>query len=569
MMDRFATIGRLGRDRKGAVAIIFGLAVVTILLFVALAISFSGVIYARARLDTAADAAVLTTVMSAKETYEKNPFVSDFPTARQDGTNRFLAQSGSIPYVSNIVPQVSVSQTDGKFTATVTYSADYTLPLGGILGIPKQWSIGNTVGSGLDLSDAYLNVMILLDNTGSMEIGASPDDIKTLMQATACSLANAWYPTRSDSGSVSSISQNGTTYWQNAKNAGKVRYLDAHDYSEYACRTSANTYNPSNAGGLNCPITNPLTTPSSLFATGGNLGPACPNLPLETVTTCTKQWNDGTCRTLETKQIRPRAGAPCAFACHFDEGSNASSKAQDHLGIARANNVTLRFDLVKSAVRSLLQTMHDNELPVHNLRVNISAFANDVLKPHVYPADPDNKAFTFGYDWSAAMQAVGAPPTAVGQPETGIQPYIGPNGGDTDFTTTLNTLATALPSCTTTTPCNGASAATPNRVLFLITDGLHDPASRAMGGISVSACQKLKDKGYTIFVLYTPYYALMNPYYLDNDMKFVETGVVSGNLQSCASSKSHYIVASDSIGITAALQTFFRQAQATPARMTR
>ena len=98
-------------------------------------------------------------------------------------------------------------------------------------------------------------------------------------------------------------------------------------------------------------------------------------------------------------------------------------------------------------------------------------------------------------------------------------------------------------------------------MLFIVTDGLNDPASRTPGGIDLAQCQKLKNNGYRIFVLYTPYYPLMNPYYLNTDYSVVTNGTVASNLQQCATTAAtDYIVATDGASITAALQTFFTTA---------
>ncbi|MFL5279708.1 MAG: hypothetical protein ACJ8AW_01585 [Rhodopila sp.] len=89
--------------------------------------------------------------------------------------------------------------------------------------------------------------------------------------------------------------------------------------------------------------------------------------------------------------------------------------------------------------------------------------------------------------------------------------------------------------------------------------------------------------GYTIYVLYTPYYDLMNDYYL-NGTNPSSAAIVQAssadpastryklsipyNLQQCASSLSAYIEASDTDGITRALQTFLQQAMKASARLT-
>ena len=202
---------------------------------------------------------------------------------------------------------------------------------------------------------------------------------------------------------------------------------------------------------------------------------------------------------------------------------------------------------------------------VNNLNVGIFWFA-DVLN-QVYPSSGEA-----GNDWTTAIADVGGPASVANGADTGIPPYVGANGGNTDFTSVMSSLASTLTAAGT-----GASAASPHKVLFIVTDGLNDPASRAIAAFDPSACTQFKSKGYTIYVLYTPYYDLMNGYYLNGTNPSAASIVhaaatasdsIPYNLQQCATSASTYLEASDSAGITAALQTFLTQALNTPAKFT-
>jgi hypothetical protein len=259
----------------------------------------------------------------------------------------------------------------------------------------------------------------------------------------------------------------------------------------------------------------------------------------------------------------PAAGPPCAFACHFDT-TKAPGLGSDFYALARSNNVVLRFDLVKSAVNQVISTMQTDNLPsINNLNVGIFWFA-DILT-RVYPASGEA-----GNNWAAALADVGGP--VPGEADTGIPPYVGANGGNTDFPTIMASLASKL------TPAgNGATPTTPRKVLFIVTDGLQDPASRAISAFNPSSCTTFKNMGYGIYVLYTPYYSLMNPYYLNGtnpssaaivQAASTATNSIPYNLSQCASSPANYIEASDSASIAAALQKFLMQALATRARIT-
>jgi hypothetical protein len=264
----------------------------------------------------------------------------------------------------------------------------------------------------------------------------------------------------------------------------------------------------------------------------------------------------------------PLAGAPCAFACHFDTtkpaGTGADYYALARSTIGKSNHVTLRFDQVKAAVNLVISNMQADDLPIKNLNVGIFTFASALTQ--VYPASGEA-----GDDWAAATEAVGAPPTAPNTADTGIQPYAGANAADTDFPDTMTSLATKY----LTASGDGTKATTPIKVLFLITDGVQDytqGSTRNLQALDPSTCKTFKNMGYTVYVVYTPYYPLMNAYYLQNIKGFVEgTGAdtTTANLKACASDPvNDYIAASDQSTLNAALTSFLKRALNVPARYT-
>jgi hypothetical protein len=267
----------------------------------------------------------------------------------------------------------------------------------------------------------------------------------------------------------------------------------------------------------------------------------------------------------------PAAGAPCAFACHFDSNSQPGT-GTDFYALARGTigtsyQVTLRFDQVKAAVNQVITAMQNDNLPaLNNLNLGLFWFADVVNQ--VYPTDGTEA----GHDWATATTLVGGPANVAYGPDTGIPPYVGANGGNTDFPAIMSSLASTL-----TASGTGASTASPQKVLFIVTDGLQDPASRAISAFDPSACAQFKTMGYAIYVLYTPYYSLMNGYFLSGTNPSVAaitqapataTDSIPYNLQQCASSPGNYLEASDTAGIASALQTFLKQALTSPARFT-
>ena len=451
------------KDTRGTTAAIIWLSIVPMLGMVALAVDFSAVMTAKTKLDMAADAALFTATTTAAQLYQSDPnaqqhLATILDQANTAGASRFKAQVGNAGGYIAIPVNAVVTTTEANrvITAAVTYTnVAFTLPVG-FFNV-TFWSLSNTVASQMSLAQPFLNVTMALDNSGSMEIGAEPSDIATLMPLTACSPAGAYYPT--DKNGSSWVQSDQTTPAVTAFSAGQT-------YDNYSCNGSSNSYNIYSPNPP-CPIPG--------YQPGGQPGPDCTNLPpiifttktttetvshrgsvvgsavtvdttssvtadaTSTTTTGSGTRNSGkggyttnTSSNTSTTTLYPKAGAPCAFACHFDQSGTAGT-TQDHFGVARSticknNQVTLRFDLIKSAVNTLLTTMSQNNAS-GNLQTNIFTITDQLGQ--VYPPSAVPNGALYGNNWSTAISDVGAPPTVANGPETGIQPYNGPNGGNT------------------------------------------------------------------------------------------------------------------------------------------
>lgn len=521
---------RFRSDRSASTAVLIGLAAPAMIAMVGLSIDFAGVLAARTKLELGADSAALVAVMTAINAVPTDPtnYIGDGVVA---GQARFKAQTGTLSMVSAPAATVSVVQKGLILTGTATWSGTYNTLFGTLFGVPS-WSLAGVAKVNSQISAPFLNIEIMLDNSPSMEIGATNSDIQTLQALTPCSASGATIPNPDGSWSSPASGQS---------------------YSAYQCN-SGNSYD----GGLACPINQPSPPYQSpiTFNPSQNPPPSCAGLlPAQTIGPLAGQY--------------PQAGAPCAFACHFDT-SKPSGAGNDYYGVARSTigtgtPVTLRFDVVKSAVNTLISSMQTNDLPIKNLKAGVFTFADALTQ--IYPASGEA-----GDDWATITGLVGGPPTVANGPDTGIQPYSGNNGGDTDIPDTMSTLAGQL-----SPSGDGTTAATARKVLFLVTDGVVDyndaQGNRTLAAIDpVASCKPFKDMGYAIYVVYTPYYPLMNGYYLSNMFNLVEAGggdSITTNLQACASSPSNFIQASDSASLTAALQTFFSLATNPPAHFSK
>jgi hypothetical protein len=406
-----------------------------------------------------------------------------------------------------------------------------------------------------------------------MQIGASYQDIENMMYLTACDPNEAWY----NLPSTGPYKDYGIPYGFPGANAIQPYTNPYVNYGAQFAYTNQ-VYQPTQGG-----PTYPLLLANGRYTgfqpfvppTGPDFQSGPNNSQFEGGYSCKGWLPENTQYVLGNKNIEPYplSGEPCAFACHSD-GSKPAGTGNDFYGVARRsigtpNQVKLRFDVVKQATNQVIAAMAGYDLPVHNLNVGVFTF-NDTLT-QVYPAAgsscadgaPAGEACD---DWSQAIASVGAPPKVAGGQDTGIQPevLIGASAHmDTNFTGTMQQLSRTL------TPAgSGLTPAQPRKVLFLVTDGVSD--YNGVGAFDYNQCSTFKNMGYTVYVVYTPYYPLMDFAYLylaNAAVMGTGPGSISYNLQQCASDPVHDYIAATSEGqLASALQTFLQNALTAPIR---
>ncbi len=534
-----------GRARRGAVSVMFAAAAVPMLGLVGLAVDYGIWNQANSGLALAANVAALTAVKVAA-----NAQLATDPNAQTEGRNAgtqwFLAEVGStsqtVVGTTNVTlasgyPNVSVTM-GATVTATVTYSGTVKSLFGGMLFHVLSYPISGEASASI-ASAPYLNVELLLDNSSSMQIGATTADQATMMALTPCDPYN-WY--------------NGSGY-QVAQDAFGNYAYNVPGYPPYdgGIQNNANNYTGITASSEFNGAT--MLVPQNI---GAWEGPSCDPL-----------------LTSPYKGTGIQAGPPCAFACHWDTaggpGGNNSSTSKDLYGTARKYGVTIRFDLLKNAVQTIITAMQNDDEAIHNLNIGIFTFNTGVTQ--IYPANGSEA----GDSWSTASSLVGYPPASVGAQETGIIPVVGSlgtvngqlvNNDNTAFTESMTTLQSQY---LRTAAGNGTVATAPRKVLMIITDGfLDDPNNGQRSAFPSSACNGFKNLGYTVYVIYTPYYPLMLINYFQSQWYTIVEGTgptsISYNLQQCASSQSDYISATSQTDLNNALALFLKSALNQPAR---
>jgi Flp pilus assembly protein TadG len=260
----------------------------------------------------------------------------------------------------------------------------------------------------------------------------------------------------------------------------------------------------------------------------------------------------------------------CAFACH--DVSNANS----YYNLAKTLSVTMRIDVLRTATMNLMDTAAATETYSNQFRMAIYTFGSAATAT---PGMSKIQALTSNLSTAKQSAANIDLMTVDGQNQYGDQ--------DTGFDTVIPEVGGDI-----TAPGNGASAATPKKVLFFVTDGVADEnnpngclkvakltsSGRCQEPIDPALCTPIKSNGVLIAVLYTTYLALptnswyttyiapFNPGPYTNPPGSINS-VIAQNLQACASPGLYFEV-SPTQGISEAMAALF-QKTITVAHLTR
>jgi Flp pilus assembly protein TadG len=511
------SLDRFKKSRRGAVAVIFAIALVPLVLMVGLAIDFSFFAEARSQVQLAADAAATHAIRAAAGTYaleinSKSPTytvtqaTSDAEAAGVTaGDDWFTAQIGALPtaYIpgagGNTNPNVTVTPTTAPagFTANVVYTGNYPPFFDKLFKSSAIWAISGTSKAAAQYS--YVEIMMMLDTSQSMLIGSNAADIIALSKYSACTS-----PTL-----ITTVAAQGPL-------------VAAHN------TTFINTYEGNAA---------------QFYPTEQTDGDAVDFSNLFEYTNPSGGVDDetGSCKTgykqtsLNNAQNTGDIAAPCAFACHnstntatFPDGNKYSS---DLYGQARylynKNGTQLRLDTVLQATEQVLTSMIANEQASKQYSVGLFQFNTDVSV--LTTGTQGTTGDTYGdvsneatYNLPGVLQAVyGIDYTHA--KETTFPPIDTTDDGNTNFGTSMNDLfkGNATGGTAIGAAGNGNAAATPLKDLFIVTDGMEDECctpARVMGEMTsytqengpsviknLALCGQYKNLGFDVYVLYINY----------------------------------------------------------------
>jgi Flp pilus assembly protein TadG len=209
-------VNRFARDRRGNIAVIFALACVPVMSAIGCAMDYSRAIQLSAKLQSAADAASVGSVSKTSPAFiAAGSMTSDGSIASgvTDATNIFNANlQGAAGYtLNNMTP--TVTKSGSTITAVVAFSANVPTMFMSLIGKSTLTVTGaSTATVNMPL---YVDFYLLLDNSPSMGVAATPADVTTMVNNTSDQCAFACHDYN-----------NSNSYYNLAKSLGVTTRID-------------------------------------------------------------------------------------------------------------------------------------------------------------------------------------------------------------------------------------------------------------------------------------------------------------------------------------------------------
>jgi Flp pilus assembly protein TadG len=186
---------RFVRNRRGAIALIFAGSLLPLVMLVGLSIDYSFYVQARSQFALASDASATYAIREATAAYALNGYNSSTAETAGDasGTAWFNSQLATLPTASiqggspsvDVQSNQNLSSTNpAGFQATVTYTGLYPPFFNGLFKQTSKWTVSGSSQANSQYS--YVEVLLLLDTSGSMLISADAAGALTMEDNTVC-----------------------------------------------------------------------------------------------------------------------------------------------------------------------------------------------------------------------------------------------------------------------------------------------------------------------------------------------------------------------------------------------
>jgi Flp pilus assembly protein TadG len=542
--------GRLKADRKGGVLMLMGLAIVPLTFALGFGVDYARAMRLQTQLDAAADAAALAAVSPAMILLQEDD-------ASAAATNMFKSQAAMLTGYQNLQfpTPVIVDSSSGSGNSlgylrkvTVTYTAQSINVFGGLLGAATLTVHGTSSASAEQPPN--VDFYLAMDNSPSMLIPATSAGITDVQNVTGCAFACHEYLPHNDGINVKDPNSLqillSASYYTSGSSKQNV-YYRYNSSSKTLYDSSANAMNTSTTS-VSAPTNNSSTSTSS--ATSGNnktttaittattttvstvtnttysitdsssgpvtitkkvsSTPTTTTTTTKTTTTTTTNTKNGNITASSTSSGTPsttsQTGNTTTSSSTYDTGYWADGYWLTHnygLLYGSPSSLTLRKDDVVSAA-SQLMPFAASQAAQYKVTYQAQMFSFDWTRPGgsspVKTLNSLADVKSYGSGFSAASLF---PPDDYWWQNSAPTSSTNINDQATEMTNMLTTMKSTIP-----TAGSGAAGDTPQKILFLVTDGMLDQAGRYFGPLRTSdlaSCTAIKAKGIKIAILYTQY----------------------------------------------------------------
>lgn len=183
---------RFYADARGTVLVVFGLLLIVFFAFIGAAVDYVRIAAINSQIQRAADAASLAVVGSSSPVVERALALSrDGPVPDGDTLAKrwFETALGKSAKTFDAKVTADVRRQETSLNVKLTYSAMVSSGFLGVLGF-RSFKVGGSSSATTELS-RYMDFYLLLDNSPSMGVGATLNDINTMVSNTpdACAFA--------------------------------------------------------------------------------------------------------------------------------------------------------------------------------------------------------------------------------------------------------------------------------------------------------------------------------------------------------------------------------------------
>lgn len=248
------------------------------------------------------------------------------------------------------------------------------------------------------------------------------------------------------------------------------------------------------------------------------------------------------------------SNASCAFACHIN--NNGVEDPNDNYHLAKRLGVTIRIDVVAKATAALMDTAVSVRKSANQFRMAVYTFGKKAEDTRLLEVSSLTSNLNDAKAKASMIELMTIP----------WQNYK--DDTQTSFDTAFANIADKMGTAGT-----GLTAASPEKILFFVSDGVGDSikptyctkmltGSRCQEPIDTRACTALKDKGYKIAALYTTYLPLPTDGWYNQWIRPFQSEIAT-KMEECAT-PGYFFEVSPSQGITEAMNTLFLKIVSTP-----